>query len=66
MRIIVNDEPRAIPDGTTVAALVEHLGLAGSPCAVEVNNTLVPKAERDETTLHENDRVEIVSLVGGG
>ena len=66
MRITVNSEARDIPEGTTVAALIEELGLASAICAAEVNKAVVPKASRAEHTLHEGDTVEIVTLVGGG
>ena len=66
MRIVVNGEERQLHDRPTVADLVQSLGLAGAPCAVEVNKRLVPKREHASTALAENDRVEIVTLVGGG
>lgn len=66
MQITVNSEPRDIPEGSTVADLIDHLGLASSICAAEVNRSVVPKAERDTHTLEPGDTVEIVTLVGGG
>jgi sulfur carrier protein len=45
---------------------VRAIGLEGSPCAVEVNARLVRRAERAATTLSDGDRVEVVTLVGGG
>ena len=36
------------------------------PFAVEVNKRLVRRNEYEETELREGDRVEIVTLVGGG
>ena len=66
MEIIVNSERREVDDGCTVEGLIEELGLATSICAAEVNTTVVPKAERSTRTLEAGDRVEIVTLVGGG
>lgn len=66
MTIIVNGQPRQIDPSSTVEALLADLGLAKSPCAVEVNQTLVPKRLHKERPLAEGDRVEIVTLVGGG
>ncbi|MFI4916702.1 MAG: sulfur carrier protein ThiS [Phycisphaerales bacterium JB060] len=62
----VNGEARSVPEGTTIAGLVEHLGLAKTACAVEVNRKLAPKATHDDHTLADGDHVEIVTLVGGG
>jgi len=66
MHLTINGQPAEHPDGLTVAALLASLGLAGSPCAVEVNKDLVPKARHAATVLHHGDAVEVVTLVGGG
>jgi sulfur carrier protein len=66
MQLLVNDQPCQTTEGCTVAALLEQLGLAGKPVAVEVNLQLVPKPRHAEHVLAENDRLEIVTLVGGG
>ena len=50
----------------TIASLLVHLGFAKQICAVEVNNSLVPHTERENFNVHEGDKIEIVSLVGGG
>ena len=64
-RRFATNDPNA-PAPTTVAGLVEHLGLAGRPVAVERNGELVPKADHPATALADGDRLEVVTLVGGG
>jgi sulfur carrier protein len=49
-----------------VAALLVSLGLDKAPCAVEVNARLVRKSEHPTHALAAGDRVEVVTLVGGG
>ncbi len=66
MQILLNGQARELPGDTTVAGLMETLGLRTEIVAVEVNEDLVARARRDEHTLSEGDRVEIVTLVGGG
>ena len=66
VQVIVNDEPRTVADGATVAALVAELGLGPRRIAVEVNLAVVPRAAYDQTTLRDGDRVEIIHFVGGG
>ena len=66
MRITVNGDTHEFDDTATVAAVIERLGLARSICAAELNGQVVPKDRRDQQTLAEGDRVEIVTLVGGG
>jgi sulfur carrier protein len=64
--ISCNGQPRTVAAGTTIAALVAELGLEPRHVAVEVNLELVPRARHAERTLSAGDRVEIVTLVGGG
>jgi len=66
MKVTVNGETVHIDEHATVDAVIERLGLARSICAAEVNGSVVPKNERTERELAEGDRVEIVTLVGGG
>ena len=66
MHVTVNDQPVELAEGATVAALVEKLGLAKATVAVERNRELVPRARHAGTELADGDRVEIVTLVGGG
>lgn len=62
----VNGVERALAAGASVADLVRDLGLRPEVVAVEVNERLVPRARRGETLLAPGDRVEVVTLVGGG
>lgn len=66
MTVIVNGEPRTLPDQSPVAALLRDLKLDKGACAVEVNKKLVPKSRHPDHTLAEGDRIEVVTLVGGG
>ena len=66
VEITVNGQSRQVPEGTTLAALLEQLGLAGKPLAVEVNLQLIPRQQHGQHLLKAGDRVEIVTLVGGG
>ncbi len=66
MRIMVNGDSKTLDDGASVAELVARLDLMPERVAVEVNERLVRRATHGQTTLREGDRVEIVTLVGGG
>ncbi|MDA0284424.1 MAG: sulfur carrier protein ThiS [Planctomycetota bacterium] len=66
MQITVNDEPRHVDSGTTIADLLTELGMRPKFVAVERNLELVPRARHAECELAENDRLEVVTLVGGG
>ena len=64
--LTVNGEPREVPAGTTVAALLADLGVQPRGSAVERNRELVPRRDHAGTPLAAGDRVEVVTLVGGG
>jgi sulfur carrier protein len=66
VQITVNGQPREIAEESTVASLLNDLGLAGKPLAVEVNLDLVPRGGQAQRRLAAGDRLEIVTLVGGG
>jgi sulfur carrier protein len=66
MEIIVNGQPRQVTEGITIAELLEVLQLSDKPVAVEVNLQLSPKHQHAEHRLAAGDRLEVVTLVGGG
>jgi sulfur carrier protein len=64
--IVVNGQPRNIGAGATVKDLIVAMGLGTRAIAVERNLEVVPKARHAETALHDGDRLELVTFVGGG
>ena len=66
LNITVNEEPRRLDQGLTVADLLRELGRDPSRIAVEVNQEIVRRDEQPTRRLTEGDRIEIVTLVGGG
>jgi sulfur carrier protein len=62
----VNGDPRAVPDGCTLARLLESLGLEQQHVAVAINRDVVPRSTFETHRLCEGDRVEILEAVGGG
>jgi thiazole synthase len=66
MLVTVNDEPREVPDDCTVTGLLRLLELPGDRVAVERNLELVPRGSFPEVHLTAGDRLEVVTLVGGG
>ena len=62
----LNGEPREVPEGLTLAALLEWLDLPRDRVAVERNLEIVPRTGWDVTQIQAGDRLEVVHLVGGG
>ena len=66
MKLTVNGEERVLEAGATLARLVRELAIEGRPIAIELNRKVVPRDRYGEVLLAEGDRLEIVTLVGGG
>jgi thiamine biosynthesis protein ThiS len=66
MNVTINGAAQEVPEGLTVRALIEHLGLDGGPVAVELNRAIVPRAEHATVRVSAGDAIEIVHFVGGG
>lgn len=66
MTISVNGEPRDVAEGLSVDELLTEMEIPRKALAVELNREIVPRTGYKETILQEGDKLEIVSLVGGG
>lgn len=66
IEIHVNGQSRAVAAGSTVAMLLQALELDPRTLAVERNLELVPRGQHAATPLAAGDRLEVVTLVGGG
>jgi len=66
MTLTVNGEETQIPDGATVAALLDTLGLSQQATVVERNGKILDRADYAGAVLDDGDILELVRLVGGG
>lgn len=62
----LNGEPRQLAPGTTVAGLIEQLGLRVGSVVVEHNGTALLRSEVAQAVLADGDVVEVVRAVAGG
>lgn len=65
VRIYLNGELQNT-QAANIAELLAALGMEGRMIAVERNLEVVPKSQYGDTELAENDRIEIVHMIGGG
>lgn len=66
MNIVLNGQPREFRDGGTISELLDQMQIERRGVAVEVNCEVVPRQRHGEYRLSEGDRLEVVTLVGGG
>jgi len=64
--IMVNGKPRGVPAGTTVASLLDSLGMRPGMIVVEYNREILPRDGYGDVHLASGDRLELVHFVGGG
>ena len=66
MKLMVNGETETVPDGATLADVLDRLDLPAKGIAIERNREIVPKSLYRVTHLTDGDQLEIVQFVGGG
>ncbi len=66
MRLIVNGEDLEISHVETIQELLDELRVEPCRVAVEVNLSVIKRADYVAYRLNDGDKVEIVSFVGGG
>jgi sulfur carrier protein len=68
MKVLVNGEARALPDGATIEWLLDDLDLAPGRrgVAVAVDAEVVPRSGWHDRELADGDRVEVLTAIQGG
>ena len=66
MVVTVNGTPKEIVQELSIADLIRTLHLPTDGIAVALNGTVVLRKEHTNTTVQENDDVEIIRAVAGG
>jgi len=62
----INGEARVLPDGSTIADLLESFGLPAKTVLVERNGEPVARDTFGRQSIQEEDRIEIINMVAGG
>ncbi|MDF1838008.1 MAG: sulfur carrier protein ThiS [Planctomycetota bacterium] len=64
--IQVNGKSKTLEGPTTVAQLLEELGVPKETVLVECNRQVLPRDQFAERVIEEGDTLELVRFVGGG
>jgi thiamine biosynthesis protein ThiS len=64
--VVVNGEPKRVPEGLDVERLLAWLAVDPSRVAVELNREIVRKTEWSAAMVREGAQIEVVWFVGGG
>jgi len=66
MKIVVNGEEKTFEDSTTLAGIIDKLGIADKVMAAAVNMEVVKKDNWSSFVPKEGDKIELLHFVGGG
>ena len=66
IEIFVNGKVMSVPADISVADLLQHLDIQQRALAVEINRHIQPADGFALRRLEDGDRLELVTLVGGG
>ncbi|GHP14530.1 hypothetical protein YK48G_19550 [Lentilactobacillus fungorum] len=64
--VMVNGEQESGVIGQTIAEFLKQRNAPIDNIVVEQNGTIVHRSEFDTTKIGENDKLELISFVGGG
>jgi thiamine biosynthesis protein ThiS len=64
--VSLNGEHRQVPDEIDLDSLIDLFSLPRQRVAVELNKSVVRRADWPHTMMKDGDKLEIVHFVGGG
>lgn len=64
--LIINGQAQEISTPINLAMYLKEYNYPIDKIAVELNGMIIPKAKYNKTLLNSNDKLEIVTFVGGG
>ena len=66
MNIILNNTINEVQENITIEELLLLNNIRSKHIAVEINKRIIPKSKYKEYQLSEDDKVEIITAIGGG
>ena len=66
MHIVLNCKKFSINEKDTINILLKKIDIKSSKVAIEVNKVVIPKEKYRDFKFKKNDKVEVVTFIGGG
>jgi len=66
MKVFLNGEENNINNNLTAQQLLSAMGYQNKRIALEINGQVIPKSEYSNKIIVENDKIEVISAIGGG
>ena len=66
IQIYINGKNKIVSINNNLYTILEKLAIKNKFIAVELNAEVIPKSQYKSTIINQNDRIEILELIGGG
>jgi sulfur carrier protein len=66
MKVTINGEAAVIEKQSSLRDVIDYFKVQEASIVIELNEQIIKKEAWQSTTIQENDRIELVSFVGGG
>tara|TARA_B100000945_G_scaffold246210_1_gene202544 strand:+ start:430 stop:630 length:201 start_codon:yes stop_codon:yes gene_type:complete len=66
MNIFINGKVSEVKKNINIQDILRMNNISNENIVVEINRTVISKKYWDDTRIEENDRIEIITAVGGG
>ena len=66
MNIFINGKVSEVKKNINIQDILRMNNISDENIVVEINRTIISKMHWDDTIIEENDKIEIITAVGGG
>jgi len=66
MKVFLNGKQINVDNNLTAEQLISYVGYQNKRIALEINGEVTPKSEYSNKIIVENDKVEVITAIGGG
>ena len=66
IQVFINGKENSCWEKTSLTSLLKDLNIDNDGIAIEINYSVIPKSQYEDTIIKNNDKMEIVQFIGGG
>ena len=66
IQVFINGKKNSCWERTSLTSLLKDLNIDNDGIAIEINYSVIPKSQYEDTIIKNNDKMEIVQFIGGG
>ena len=66
IQVFINGKKKFLLGKNKSTSLLKDLNIDNDGIAIEINYSVIPKSQYEDTIIKNNDKMEIVQFIGGG